>query len=96
MPHLSEVYRKYHSKGFQLVSISLDDTREPVQRFVADHKMNWRQIHDAGGKLARQYKVRGIPFTVLVGRDGVIWAVDAEGNDLDRAVIAALKAGKQQ
>lgn len=90
MPHLSQAYRKYHKQGFEIVSVSLDNDHADLKRFIAARKMTWRHVHDADGRLARQFGVSGIPFTLLLGRDGVIRAVNAEGPALDAAIRAAV------
>jgi thiol-disulfide isomerase/thioredoxin len=96
LPNVVAAYGKYHGKGFEVVGISLDqpDSRDKLIKFTQDNKMPWQQIYD--GKYweasnATAYGVSGIPFTVLVGRDGKIAAVDARGNALAPAIEAALK-----
>ena len=58
--------------------------------------MTWAQYFDGQGwqnKLARQYGVESIPFTILVGPDGKIIATNLRGEALSAAVEKAL-AGK--
>jgi len=96
LPNVIAAYGKYHSKGFEIVGISLDqaDARPKLEKFIADKKMPWRQIYD--GKFweaanAQAYGVQSIPFTLLIGKDGKIAAVGARGEALDPAIDAALK-----
>ncbi len=95
VPALRAVYEKYKAQGFEVLGVSLDDedTQAGVPAFVKRNKMNWRHICDGQGwatPIARQYGVRSIPFTVLVGRDGKIAAVNVRGAALDAAVREAL------
>jgi outer membrane lipoprotein-sorting protein/peroxiredoxin len=99
LPNVIAAYGKYHSKGFEVVGISLDqeNARPKLEAFIKDHNMPWQQIYDgkyweAGNAVA--YGVRAIPFTLLIGRDGKIAAVGARGPALAPAIEAAL--GKQQ
>lgn len=95
VPVLKAVYEKYKARGFEVLSISLDDedTQPGVAAFVKRNKMDWRHICDGQGwktPIAQRYGVRAIPFTVLVGRDGRITAVNVRGESLEPAVKAAL------
>ena len=95
LPNVIAAYSKYHTKGFEILGISLDqaDARPKLEKFIADQKMPWRQVYD--GKFweaanAEAYGVRSIPFTLLIGRDGKIAAVGARGPALAPAIEAAL------
>jgi hypothetical protein len=95
LPNVIAAYKKYHSKGFEIVGVSLDQANqgEKVTAFAKEKGMPWRQIYD--GKFweaanAKAYGVQSIPFTLLVGTDGKIAAVGARGEALAPAIEAAL------
>jgi hypothetical protein len=55
--------------------------------------MPWPQIYDGKywqSALAQKYGVQAIPFSVLIGKDGKILAVNPRGEALEPAVQAAL------
>lgn len=91
-PKLKQLYADYHERGFEVLGLSLDDSREVVDAFQARAQLPWRlfveaeQIRQARDK----YRVRTIPSLFLVGRDGRIAQVDLKGNDLRQAVEQAL------
>ncbi|HUA66824.1 MAG TPA: TlpA disulfide reductase family protein [Alphaproteobacteria bacterium] len=100
LPNVVAAYQKYHSRGFDVVSVSLD---EPMQgpallQFMKDNNMTWPQIYDGGfwkAAVAVEYGVRAIPCPVVVDGDtGKILAVgvDALGHRLDRLVDSTLAA----
>lgn len=99
LPHVKKVYEKYHEQGFEIVAISLDNTREALEKFVAKENLPWVQIiftakDDMGwnNPLARKFGVSSIPATFLVGRDGKVIARDLRGEAaLDKAVAEALQ-----
>ena len=95
LPNVIETYKKYHSQGFEVIGISLDSSREKLDGFIKAHEgMTWAQYFDGQGwknKLAGQYGVNGIPFTVLVGPDGKILGKGLRGEALGEAVGKALK-----
>jgi thiol-disulfide isomerase/thioredoxin len=85
IPNLVNVYDEFHSRGFEVIGVSLDNekTRSKLASFIADNHMSWPQICDGRGweaKLAQQYGVHGIPAAWLI--DGTTGLIVAEGNDL--------------
>jgi thiol-disulfide isomerase/thioredoxin len=100
LPNVVAAYQKYHARGFDIVGISLDDTgmQSKLASFVKAHNMSWPQIY--GGKkfdsaIPAEYGVMGIPFSVLIGRNGKIAAVDPRGALLAPAVLKALGPAAQ-
>lgn len=93
MPNVQAVYKKYHAQGFEIVGVSLDQSRPALMGFIAQNKMPWRQVFDGkgwGSAVPREYGVQSIPFGLLIGRDGKIAAVDVRGPALTEAVQEAL------
>jgi thiol-disulfide isomerase/thioredoxin len=100
IPHIAEVYRKYHDRGFDVLSISLDDARRfsgsEFREWVSAHEMTWRHIYDKegwDGPLVGAYLVGSIPNPYLVGRDGNLIASGEEcrAEALDDLVAVALR-----
>jgi peroxiredoxin len=93
LPNVLETYNKYHSKGFEIIGISLDEDKTKLTDFTKAKDMKWQQYFDGKGwenKLAQQFGVQSIPATFLVNGEGVIIAKDLRGDDLGDAVQKAL------
>ena len=92
-PKLKQLYADYHQQGFEIVGLSLDESREIVEAFQARAQLPWQLVNEAEQvKMAREkYRVRTIPSLFLVGRDGRVANVDLKGNDLRQAVERCLK-----
>jgi thiol-disulfide isomerase/thioredoxin len=93
MPNVIAAYKKYHAQGFDIVGISLDQSRPALTAFIAKNKMPWRQVFDGKGwnsAVPHQYGVTAIPFGLLIGRDGKIAALDVRGPTLTAAIKRAL------
>ncbi len=95
MPNVISAYNKYHSRGFEIVGVTLDKAnyKNQVQDFIRDNHMPWRQIYQ--GKYwdsdnAQAYGLHGIPFMMLIGKSGKIAAINARGDLLAPAIEAAL------
>jgi thiol-disulfide isomerase/thioredoxin len=101
LPNVVATYQQYHAKGFEILSVSLDQQQQgpAVLKFVHDNNMTWPQIYDGRywkAAVAVQYGVRAIPCPVLVdGDSGVVIAegVGAIGHQLPKLVASTL-AGK--
>lgn len=101
LPNLKSVYEEFHSQGFDVLGISLDesDAVEKLGEFVNKNGMTWPNVCDGKGwetDVAALYGVHGIPAGFIVsGKSGQIVALgpDARGEQLRTSVAAAL-AGK--
>jgi hypothetical protein len=81
------LFQKYHDKGFEIFSVSLDNNREAWIKAIADDHLVWpnhvsdlRGWSSAGGRL---YGVQSIPSTVVVGPDGMVLARNLRGQQLE-------------
>jgi thiol-disulfide isomerase/thioredoxin len=92
MPFLHNAYEKFHNKGFEILSLSLDDKPEDVDEFRKDKwKMPWLNSLVDGGfdsKLMQDFEAKGLPKLILVGPDGNIIAsdLDVQGAMLEKTL----------
>ena len=83
-PELVAAYEKFRSRGFEIIGVASNDTREKVQAFIADHGMSWTQtLEDEALPIATLYQVSGWPSYVLIGKDGTIAAAPPAGATFD-------------
>jgi len=99
LPNMVDVYKKYKSKGFDVLSISLDYSDrvspEDYRAWIDEHEMKWRHIYegdDWSSELVRRYYVSSIPAPFLIGPDGSLAAVgdDCRGEELEKTVTRLL------
>jgi len=94
LPNVIATYQKFHSQGFEIIGVSLDSDRAKLDAFLKKTDgMTWAQYFDGQGwqnKVAGQYGVESIPFTILVGADGKIIGTGLRGEALGAAVAKAL------
>ena len=93
LPNVLKAYEKHHSKGFEIIGISLDQDQTKLTTFTKQKNMTWQQFFDGkgwGNKLAAKYGVNSIPATYLLDGDGKIIAKNLRGDDLEQAVAKAL------
>lgn len=89
IPHWKEVYRKYHDRGFDIVSVS-DDARWGDWKKAMDmEKMPWMQVCDEfpvknmPAKVGSLYMTHYIPFYVLLDKEGKILVYSGKEADID-------------
>ena len=101
LPYLRNAFAKYHDRGFDIVSISLDYAAatppEKLAAFTRENGMTWRHVYDGqgwNGAVLRPFYISGIPLPVLVGRDGGLVAMDMDcrGESLGAQIEKALAA----
>lgn len=92
LPFIKEAWQKYHKKGLEIVSISLDyadrTTPEDYEKWIEEKGMNWRHVYDQNdwdSPLARAFHVYSIPSPFLVDKNGDLVAagVDLRQENLD-------------
>lgn len=83
MPNVIEQYNTYHSKGFEIIGVSLDRNREAWVNTISEMNMSWLHGWDMEGEVpaevATKYGVTGIPHTVLLDKEGNIIAKNLRG-----------------
>lgn len=89
-PNVVNLYHKYEKDGFTVLSVSLDKTKEPWLAAIEKDGLVWpNHVSDLkfwSNEAAQQYKVTGIPFTVLVDKDGKIINTKLRGAELDNTL----------
>jgi peroxiredoxin len=95
LPNVVAAYKKYHSKGFEIIGISLDrpESLEKLKTFAKEHEMPWAQFYDGkywANKLAVRYGIQSIPATFLLDGEGRIIGKDLRGAALEQMLAKAL------
>lgn len=98
-PWMNELQAKYGPQGLQIIGVNLDANKEDGLRFLAATPAQFTVAFDASGRSARQYGVKGMPSSVLIGRDGKVAHMHMGFNEasratLEQAIVVALGSGK--
>lgn len=73
-PVLERAWRDYRDRGLVIVGVGMQDTPEAAQAFIRRFGLTFPNAPDAGGKVAVEYGVYGVPETFVVDRAGTIRA----------------------
>ncbi len=93
-PNVVRMYEKYNPKGFEVFSVSLDglpNQQNPAQLWteaIAQDGLSWENhVSDLKGwksEAVSTFGFQGIPYTVLVDRDGTIIQTNLRGAALEQ------------
>lgn len=86
-PNVVKMYAKYKDQGFEILGVSLDNTKNRWVKAIEDDKLTWLHISDLKGwrsEFAKQYGVSSIPQTILLDKDGNILARNLRGPGLEQ------------
>ena len=94
MPNVVKAYDLYHSKGLEIVGVSLDKDKASWLAAIEQTGQKWPQMSDLKGwecQGAQFYNIQSIPANVLVNEHGMIIARDLRGEDLINTIAQQLQ-----
>src|ERR1044072_6624744 len=73
MPLLEQIYEKYHSLGFTLLCVNVEDYPQGAAKWLKDTgPVTFPVLFHPKNEISKLYKVQTMPTTVLVARDGTM------------------------
>lgn len=69
VPELKELSNAYKDKGVEIIAIDIKESEQKIKSFIAENKINYKVLMDTDGKVARMYKVVGIPHAIIIDKD---------------------------
>lgn len=75
IPFLKGLYKDYHTKGLDLISISLDSSEKAWLGALDKQAMEWPQMSELKGwkgSAPKDYGINSIPFVLLLDQNGCI------------------------
>jgi thiol-disulfide isomerase/thioredoxin len=91
---LVKLYSKYKDKGFEIVSVSLDENEKAWKMAAKKDKIAWLQVNDDKGvqaTSAAKWQVDAIPASFLVDKDGNVVAINLEKQELENKIRELLR-----
>ena len=91
---LLKIYQKYHTKGLEIISISLDNNRMEWLKAVGEDGMIWENGSDLNGgesEIARLFFVKNLPHSLLLDENNVIVAKNLRDDALREKIAEQLK-----
>lgn len=85
MPVLKELMAKY-GKNFVVVSVSLDNDRGEVEKYLTENKLPWPQVFEPGGldsPPANQLGILTVPTLILVDSQGKVISKNIQATEVE-------------
>ncbi len=93
-PNVVRLYKKYKDRGFTIYSVSLDQDAEAWKRAIASDGLEWpNHVSDLLGwnsSMPSLYGFNGIPYTVMLDKEGNIIATGLRGATLEQKLVELL------
>lgn len=93
-PHVVKAYELFKDKNFEILGVSLDQTKQNWLDAIEKDGLTWPQVSDLkfwNSAVANLYAVRSIPQNFLLDPNGVIIAVNLRGDELTNTLEKLLK-----
>ncbi len=92
-PNVVAIYNEFHSKGLNIIGVSLDSEKENWIKAIEKDKLTWNHISNLkkwDEPIAKQYNIESIPATFLLDENGIIIAKDLNSKDLRLKIMEQL------
>lgn len=86
-PWLYDIKQSYANQGFEVIAVNLDKDRKLADAFLQELKVNFLVAFDESGKSAADFKLKGMPSSYLIGRDGKVYASHIGFREDDKAML---------
>lgn len=98
IPNLKEAYKNYHDKGVEFFSVSIDKDEAAWRKAMKEEAMPWHQAQapGAGKDVMKLYQFSGIPYILILDKDGKIVAKNMRGKALTDKLDELLSGKKKE
>lgn len=71
-PWMNKMQQQHQQQGFAVISVNLDAEHSLAKAFLTRNNANFPVIYDPKGHIARHFKIKGMPSSMLIDREGKI------------------------
>lgn len=86
-PNIVAQYNAYKDKGFTVLGVSLDRTKDAWVKAIYEDRLSWMQVSDLkewNSEASQLYKITAIPASFMIDPDGKIVGKNLRGPALKR------------
>ncbi|MCC7487856.1 MAG: TlpA family protein disulfide reductase [Burkholderiales bacterium] len=98
MPSITRLRKKLAGRPFAVLAVNLDEPESRVRKFLAEVPLDFPVLMDPGARATKEWKVRILPASFLIARDGGIrYTVTGEidwSNEHVVALVSELLSGR--
>jgi len=92
-PNVVAIYKELHSKGLNIIGVSLDKEKSKWTEAIAKDGLTWTHVSNLkfwDEPIAAQYGVQSIPATFILDASGKVVAQDLRGPELKAKIVELL------
>lgn len=92
-PNVVRAFNRFKSKGFTVYGVSLDRTKEDWVQAIQQDGLTWTHVSDLKyfqSEAAKTYDIQGIPYSLLLDKEGKIIAKNLRGAALEQKLEEVL------
>lgn len=86
MPAFEKLYSEYGDK-IAILAVDCAEDENTVKQFVSDNGYTFPIAYDTEGSISAKYPTSGIPYTLVIGKDGIIKNIYLGANDADAQYV---------
>jgi len=93
-PKVVALYKEFHSKGFNIISVSLDSDPRDWKEAIAKDGLTWTQVSnlkEMEDPIVKRYGVTLIPTTFLLDAAGKVVGIDLPHDEMKRKIQELLQ-----
>ncbi len=86
-PNVVRAYQKFKDKGFTVLGVSFDQSKEAWIKAVGDDNLTWDHVSDLkgwGNEVGKIYSITSIPSNLLIDKEGKILGKNLKGAELEQ------------
>ncbi|AMK74918.1 MULTISPECIES: TlpA family protein disulfide reductase [Methylomonas] len=87
MPFFNELHKELGKDGFEVVAVNLDEDRDTVSQFLAEHQVNYPIAFDPQGECPKIYDVKAMPSSYLLDKSGTVRKIHLGFHDGDQTLL---------
>ena len=69
-PWMNKLQDKYSDNELVIIAVNLDKKRSLADEFLAENPAKFKIVYDPKGKLAKKFKIKGMPSSVIFDQKG--------------------------
>ncbi|UXH80329.1 TlpA family protein disulfide reductase [Roseateles amylovorans] len=89
LPWMHDMQSRYGAKGLRIVAVNLDVNRAEAMQFLRSIPMSFDVAFDPVGDVPKNYRIKAMPTSLLIGPDGRVIAIHKGFRLEDTAEIEA-------
>lgn len=98
IPNMKKYYEEFKGKDVEFLSVSIDADKKAWEKARNEENMAWPQgwVTDGGKSVMNTYQFGGIPFILVLDKEGKIYKKNVRGEAIKEAVEDALSGKKAE